>query len=464
MRICLAWCLLLLLAAAAPADKQPADGRPNIVLLVLESVRRDHVGCYGYPRATTPSLDTLARTGVRFEDAVASSGWTMPAMMTLFTSLSPAAHRVNGVNTRLDGEVRTLASELRRAGYHTVGITTNPQLTERFGYGRGFEEYDDYTFIHDFGSLLFESSQSGESVLERSTSKPLVRLAVHRLARLRQKAPFFLFLFFFDPHYDYLPPTPFDEAFTNPDYSGAHDGRGITRLRSTAMGTSDKEHLMALYDGEIAHTDSQIGVLLQALREHGLFENTVIVATSDHGEEFWDHGRMTHGHTLYEELVRVPLIMHLPHSVGAGLHVTNHVSHADIMPTLLHLVGHPVPDQCEGLSLLPLIHKPDVDVQSRITYLASQVDGHLIGARSAGQKIIESHDAAVVEMYDLRQDPWERNNLADSARRAEFAQLYRALWLWKRSQPLGSASEQETLMPDLSPEMKRQLESLGYTR
>jgi len=458
-------CVWLVWTASVSGGASP-ERPPNIILIVVESLRSDHVSCYGHALDTTPAIDAVAADGIQFQRAVASSGWTMPSVMSLLTSLPPSEHGAVGYHHSLAAGRTTLAAELRRGGYRTAGIVANPTLSGEYGFRRGFDLYDDFTILRDIPIDGTTGHGRAEPIHVRSTSADTTRLAVPWLAARKAEpaTPFFLFLFYFDPHYDYIPMPPYNTRFTDAQYSGLQDGRNIRSLRGRLIGPADQNQIRALYDGEIRCVDDQIGRLLAELYRLHLDDSTLVLVTGDHGDEFWDHGGTAHGHTLYDELLHVPLVMRLPGGRHAGVRIDANVGLIDVMPTLLDVAGLPVPEQCQGRSLMPCLNgKRPSDVP---LIAETSIDGRLSAIRMGSRKAIIQHSATpagdVLLLFDLGEDPHERRNLAGTRREAEFAPLFTLLRA--RGRPGGSVTPSDTQRPALNPALLQQLKSLGYVR
>lgn len=341
----------------------------DIVLVSLDSVRRDAVSAFARPGAlgalrraesstptpvTTPHLDRLAREGVRFTRAYASSSWTLPAHVTLFAGAPEVVHGVDLENHRASPRVALLAEVLADAGYRTNGFFSGPYLDPSFGFGRGFEEYR-----RCYGDELERVVATGGSEAEIEvyshgdvSAARVTNAGIEALERTATDArPLFLFLHYFDPHYDYIPPAPFDERF-DPDYAGSVGGRNylsnpaVSVLdpkrageRVRVVGDRDLDHLAALYRGEVAWTDSQLGRLFEALERRSPGRPTLVWVVGDHGDEFFEHGGLGHRRTLFEEVLGIPMIAWLPGVLPAGSEVSAPVSLADVAPTLFEAIG-----------------------------------------------------------------------------------------------------------------------------
>lgn len=415
--------LALLAAATLPSAAEPAAARPNVLFIMIDTLRADHVGCYGYQLPTTPSLDKLAARGVRVEQMISASSWTMPSVGTMFTGLHPSQHNITNTRSRFAKGITTLAGEFRKAGYHTAGITTNPLVHSKFGYAQGFDIYDDFTVMLTAELDLFGDAVGGPAAIETpgavlgrgGVTSPMVnRFAEDFLAKQRNAdKPFLLFLLYFDPHADYVPPAPYNTMFGNFGV-GPRIGVGVyPRGPRHPYTPAEQKQLVSLYDGEIRYTDEHIGKVLDELDRLKLAENTIVVVLSDHGEEFWDHDSMLHGDTLYEEQVRVPCIVRHPGKLPPGVVLRHQASHLDLMPTLLDLAGLAIPDQCLGRSLAPVLRDPEAPFQPRIAFSEAQTNPRtdLKSARLPDRKLVHDRLADTYQAFDLAADPLEKHPL-----------------------------------------------------
>src|SRR4051812_46904672 len=307
-----------------------AYGRAKgIVLVSIDTVRRDHVGAYGYPRPTTPRFDAFAREGLIADDAVSTSSWTLPAHLSMLTGVDPGRH--GGIDMRhgFNRSVPTVTSLLRGAGFATRAVTSHLYVSGVYGVDDGFDHLD------------FRQDRKATEVADRG---------IDLLDRVGDR-PFFLFLHLYDPHWHYDPPDWARRQFET-SYSGPLTGvwQDFSRRDRASVSEADLAHLLALYDGEIRYADTEVGRVLDHLAARGLDRSTLVVITSDHGEEFLDHGSWEHQKTLYEEVVRVPLALRGP-GVGARREHAQ-VSLADVAPTILAFAGVTAPASMAGRSLL----------------------------------------------------------------------------------------------------------------
>ena len=384
----------------------PPKAPKRIILIAVDTLRADHLSRYGYDRRTTPSLDHLMKTeGIVFENAYSPSSWTLPSSVSLFTSLHPHLHEVEDREQTLHPKVPTLAAAFSKiAKWHTAAFVTHIYVSSLFGLDSGFDEFFELSIDWGFD----EGKQLRAEALNRTV---LPWLKHHR------SKPFFLYLHYFDPHWNYEPPGPYDKRFTNPEYDGDADGTWsfISKFldTSTHMSAEDLRHVIGLYDGEIAYTDHYLGRLFKYLKKLDMWDDTLLVILSDHGEEFKDHGSMHHIRTLYNEVTHVPLIVKLPGGRPSGwsARIGARVSTIDVAPTLLDLTRTPIPPSFQGKSLTPLfkVGGADRDIFMRTKRHRSDTMALIMDDK----KLILpfGQNTNPVEYYDLAVDPEEKNSL-----------------------------------------------------
>ena len=427
----------MLLGVADPTIHSLDDyGRARgVVLVSIDTLRRDHVGAYGYARATTPRLDALAREGLVGEDAVSTSSWTLPAHLSLLTSLDPGAHGGVDMEHGFNGRVPTLAEALRQAGFATHAVTSHLYVSGVYGLDRGFDHLD------------FHQDRKATDVADR---------AVDLLDRHGDR-PFFLFLHFYDPHWHYDPPASTRATFERP-YRGNVTGLWQDFSKREHVSPADVEHLLDLYDGEIRYVDDELGRVLDHMKARGLDRSTLVVVTSDHGEEFQEHGSWEHQKTLYEEVVRIPLVLGGP-GVPARRE-TAQVSLLDVAPTVLAWAGLPAWPQAAGQSLLGSPGAREAYGETDHT-----TDGthklFLRGAQGRWKGIVSLSRAdrtvRAAEWYDLASDPAEKRPAAPPPDVAE-ALRRRAVGRWVKGRAASASGNAVTL----TPEQRDRLRALGY--
>lgn len=441
--------LLLSLAGGMACEREP-DLRPSAVLVVFDTTRADHTSLAGYARETTPRLRGFAAEGANFEVAYAPTSTTGPTHATLFTGLSPLRHEVTKNGVPLPAAADTLAERFQAAGYRTAGFVSSFVISRRFGFDQGFASFDD-AFDRETSTFTpeFWEGRKIEGGFDRRGDET-TRRALRWLDANGGRGPFFLFVHYFDPHAPYAPPPEFAGRFA-PGPEADELARDIAR-----------------YDEEIAFTDSQLGVLLDGLAERGLAENTLVAVTADHGEGLMDHGHMEHGVHVYEEQVRVPLVLRWPGRIAAGLRFEAPIALVDLFPTFLELLGMPAEGaQLEGRSVAPALSagqpfEPVAVFLYRRHFSGEQrgsqfVKGEKFGVREGRFKYIDGPEEGTRELFDLEDDPRERRNLLDAQPEAAAA-LAARVGDWRAGR---SGAEPPRLQ--ITDEERERLEALGYT-
>lgn len=445
-------CLLLLLLALGGCGTGESRAPWNVLLIVVDTLRPDHLGVYGYERDTSPVLDALAARSLVLERAYAQSSWTKPSVASLLTSLYPNRHRVllESPADRLADDLLTLPEVLQAAGYRTAAISRNPHIQPGTGFSQGFGDF------------------RGRPGWIWSDNNALVALdAVDFLRGTRRDRPFFLYVHFLDPHDPFIPPPRCRGAFveglssTHPDVQAGRVFRLLDeddgeRLRAP-LARSDLAYLIALYDAEICAVDAAIGSMLDELERSDLAQRTLVVVTADHGEGFLEHDRLRHGYDLYDEAIRVPLILHVP---GAAPRVEGEaiVQQIDLAPTLLDVLGVPIPSSFEGRSFAPLLEGAEPERPAIAVAETAWRGLRRRALRTADWKLVVDHADGSVELYDLHSDPGEHRDV--SAERPEIAERL-AAQLIESAGPLREP-EDEALLPAGGPELEEALRRLGY--
>ena len=384
--------------------KKSVVPRPaHIILIVVDALRPDHLGCYGYARPTSPNIDRLAGRGARFDNAYSNAPWTKPSVASIFTSLHPNVHQAINRFDVLSEKALTLAERLKAAGYFTCLINGGNALIHEFNYDQGFDYYD-YAESLDSAAAL----RSFETVLSEAGGKSL-----------------FVYVHLMDTH------LPYHLNDLNRDlvgarqrefWPGALDRDSIRELTAVGkLSDQDREYLISLYDEQIRYADARIGEMMSALESRGLLGRSLFILTSDHGEEFWEHGNYEHGHSLYDELLRVPLVI-----AGPGVpraEIKSRVRHVDLLPTLMEAVDPGFKnDGIAGESAWKYLKR---DRGSLPVFASGTIHGDekygLIrgrqkiiintGEREKKRRLIGPHSGDRVEFYDLGRDPSEKNNL-----------------------------------------------------
>ncbi|MFN2426686.1 MAG: sulfatase [Candidatus Binatia bacterium] len=345
-------CRPLVLAAALLSFGCEPPRPTNVVVVLVDTLRSDHLGCYGYSRDTSPNIDRLASSGYVFDAAIAQSSWTAPSVASLFTSLYPSVHGVVRWGSTVAPELETLAEVLQKRGLKTAGFSANMAFVNpEKGFDQGFDVFEVLT-------RRARADESKEKIFGKvaSEASTVTDRAIRHLDEVGGQ-PFFLYVHYIDPHTPYNAPAPYRERFVTESVGvvrKSHDD--LFAISGTiSAGDDDVPHLIELYDGEIAYTDAQIGRLLGHLEDAGLMERTLVVITSDHGEEFLEHRGWVHGTTLYREQVQVPLIVRMPDGAGGGRRIAEPIELVDVGPSLLEQHGAPDHRRTQGHSFASLM-------------------------------------------------------------------------------------------------------------
>ncbi|MCA9511550.1 MAG: sulfatase, partial [Myxococcales bacterium] len=492
------------------ADAAALGERPNILFVVWDTVRADHMSLYGYERATTPALDAWAKGALVFDDVVSAAPYTVPSHASMFTGLAPSDHCANSQQTQLDARFTTLAELLRASGYATFLYSENPHVSEKSGFAQGFD-----AALHPWSDAYAEralaivsakvegdasselaarlaSTRRGEAALTAWNVKAAGELAQEALlafldARTDRDAPWFAFVNYMEAHRPTIPPRRFRERFLDPasvDASYRVDRSWDTLWRYTfrrrELGAREIELTRATYDAALLELDELFANLLRALERGGHLRDTVVVLTADHGEHLGEHHMLDHQSTMYEPVLRVPLVLHHPARIGAGRR-SDPAMNADLFPTLLALAKASPPD---GLA---------TSARDLLADGAATADGAAPRARLAEETAEESTGVVAMrrldpawdatpwlrsqralylgrykwiessngerELYDVEADPQESRDLAE-LRAIDAARMRDALATATRG--LGACADRPPL--ELDPDERALLESLGYAQ
>ena len=419
-------CILFIFFSSNPSLSKEKNTPPlNVVIITVDTLRADHVGCYGYRPIKTPQMDALAGEGVLCEQAFTPVPTTLPAHTSLFTGTYPITHGVknNGVFA-LDDSAVTLAEQLKAQGYDTAAFVSSFVLDSRFGLDQGFTLYNDDLVTGVQTPALLQKERRAETV---------TKAAIQWLNTTKKNTPFFLWIHYYDPHDKYDPPPPFADAY-------AH----------------------CPYDGEIAYTDSWIGILINKLKEMEMYEKTLTVLVADHGEGLGEHQEDTHGIFLYDYSLHVPLIFRYPKQLPKNHRIHSLVRLIDIAPTILGLLEQKIPDHIQGVNLLPLLKGEKKELQltlyceteyPRFTYGWSPLEG----IRTDGWKYIKAPEH---ELYNLIKDPGEKKNVLQKEKTQ--SEKYQKKFTELRQKLIASPGFSPSQSVTLDQASREKLKSLGY--
>ena len=433
-------------------------GASPVIIVLADAVRPDHLPLYGYDRATAPNLSDFARDCVVFDQAYASSPWTVPSVTSLFTGLYPTSHATTGLYDRLPEELETVAELLGRLGYRTGGFVGNIIGNPTYGFAQGFD-----TFYPRPPSIWYHRNRTAiETIHFRATREDYyngAQLNRHALSWLDEvgERPFFVYVHYMEPHSPYDPPVRYVEEVT---------GGAVTELETMyPKGEAASEppapgflrRIVASYDAEILRWDELFGEFVSGLKDRGLYDRALICVVADHGEEFYDHGRWGHGKALYAETLRVPCVVKLPGCVAGGRRVDGYVELVDLKASIIDYLGVESASATQGVSLLDPVD--DVGGGKEAAY-GHDRDGQFC-IRTAGYTLIRAEGPSgepTIELYNHREDPGETIDLAESEPRlaAELA-VQLAEWM---AETRAVAVSPETV--EMDEERTRKLRALGY--
>jgi len=415
----------------------PSMDQPNILLFLVDTVRQDHLSCYGYGRKTTPNLDAFLPEAIRFTQLVPQSSWTRPSIASYMTSTYPAEHgAVDNTDSIREGLPR-LAESLKAEGYECHGFVSNLNTLPQWGFADGFARYVDLDSLQWY----------------RTDPSHVVDSAIITMSHAAGR-PWFQFVHSIGAHHPYHPPEAYMDRFQSGP-NGTLSREDVQHLLDTcAVEMQDLYSLLGMrpgdvalrnpantaekiapivrqvaidwYDGEIAYNDGQFQRLVDALKQTGQYDNTIIIVVSDHGEEFWEHGGTEHGYTLYEEQLRIPFIVKLPQGEFGGSTVDSIVEGVDLAPTILDLIGAPSEPRFRGRSLLPAMRGETLD--SRLGFAALNLRQFSIRAvKSPMTKNLIYPLESKSLWFDLINDPFEQAPTGPPEKASEFEAFARAI-------------------------------------
>ncbi len=451
--------------------KIPETQEPNIILISLDTVRPDHLGCYGYYRDTSPGIDRLASDGVLFKNTYSTTSWTLPAHVSMLTSLDCLHHQVYFPLQKMDRDTETLADILRTRQFFCAAFTGGGYLSETYGFSKGFDVYQ-------------EIKLHGDQAIRLDEAERLAELAYDWIEKNKEKN-FFLFLHTYQPHDPYANLSSIGKEFLN-DNAQWQQIKMETLFKDksrfeTQFSDDETQNIIDLYDGEIKYTDVVfVQPILDKLRESGLYDKSMIILTSDHGEEFHDHEAWLHDHSIYDEGIKIPLIIKFPDSKFKGLQVENVARITDILPTILHHLNIKTSsEQFDGQSLVPILKGKEKTHRTFVSDLAlrdfdlapsviSMNKNHfklILNKKIVSpytERITRDFNGAKIELYDTDLDPAETKNLASNI-------AYRDLCfeLLQRIYEMCERADQEKKYRDevtLDQSLRERLKALGYIK
>lgn len=427
-----------------------APARPNVLLISIDTLRADRLGCYGHDVPTSPNIDALARSAVLFETVVAAAPSTLPSHASVFTGLHPARHGALYTRAWPLPEARTtLAEILQTAGYRTASVNDGGQMDAKLGVAQGFDDYQ---------------TLPGQAEASRFSRTVDAALEWFDTRKGEQEKPWFLFLHTYETHHPYASHRRFLEAVGDryqgplPDIIGKELLEDINAGKM-AINDEDRRHILAAYDAGVLSMDESMGHLLEGLRKRGLLDNTLIVLTSDHGEELGEHGRMGwHSHALWDELLLVPLVLAFPGGEHGGRRIAQPVRGVDVLPTILEVLGLDPPGPLDGRSAMPLVRGEPDEPRPAISQMDSAAPRLPTSLRTEHGKLILGAGSRLPRLFNLKSDPEEAHDLAASRPQVAAAQVEQLEQLVERIPEQVAESSPASIDETL----REKLRSLGY--
>jgi arylsulfatase A-like enzyme len=468
---------------SVPSAGEVAPGgavRPNVILITIDTLRADHLSAYGYKRRTSPVIDGLAAEGVLFVNAFSQSTWTKPSTASLLTSHYPTMHQTNLEKARLPEAELLLFEVLRAQGYRTAVLSGNPWITVEYGFDQGVDYfYSIYDERFARVTLFMPALKRPNNLVDAPVYNLIKRFVQGELStterddRLQAEAarwlatnpprPFFIYLHMMSPHHPYNPPPPFDRAFVDnpqtPPVTSYPRKSYFFGEHGDPLPPAQLADMVGRYDGDILFADTMVGKLVATLGRLALLDDTVLIVTSDHGEEFYDHENWGHGHSVYNELLHVPLVIRYPALFAGGARVSVPVSAVDVMPTILELSGAPIPSSAAGRSLVALMRGTDPapagETYSELLYRYGSGRALIRGSQKFVGITVGTEERR--ELYDLVADPGETRNLAGAAPDTpRFATRLAEVRTWAEEHRVDAAEAHVTT------DMEQRVRALGY--
>lgn len=422
----------------------------NIILLLVDTFGAEYSGSNNPAIRHTPTIKKLSRQGVNFTNAYAAAPWTMPSVASIFTSHMPSSHKLTQKDHQLRKTHLTLSEHMKAKGFKTFGVVSHVYLGEKYGFSQGFDEYIE---------LISTKYAAHRVITSRKVTNAATGWIDKNLAE-GTRSGMFMFVHYFDPHYEYNHHKKFDMTS---HYSGQiKPGTGLGKLREirSQLLPNDIDYLKGLYQEEGAYVDFHIGRLIEHIEKSGLADNTLIIFTSDHGEEFMEHGWLGHTRTLYDELIRIPMFFYLPGTLSPGI-VKTPVSQIDILPTLMSMFNEPHRSKTwEGISLKQYLEGGGSALPRRNLFSETSTDANLRSVIQGPYKLVHDKQRKKFTLYNRTEDPGEHKDIS-KAEPQVFKELKHKLAAWESSVE-ATSQEIQPRKVNLNSEEIKQLKSLGY--
>lgn len=427
----------------------------NAIIIMIDTLRADHTRCYGAQNIKTPVLDRLAEEGAMFERFSAVEDWTKPSCATMLTGLYPNTHKAQTESAVLSSSVKMVSEELKNRGFTTGAFIANGYVSGKFGFKRGWDYYENY--------IREKKPTEAENVFNKSADW---------INKVRDKR-FFAYIHTIDPHVPYAPPDDFIKLYDSKPYSGpikprmSHIQLEEIKKGNLKVSERDKQRVLALYKGEISYHDKYLGSFMQKMADLGLLEDTLLIITADHGEEFWEHGSVGHGHSIFQELVHVPFILFWKGTLPTGNKIADNHDHGVIVSTMFDAMGLDFPDYLEGASILPKAMGQD-ETYPHAGFSTHQ--GERMGVWSGNMKL-QMNGPLKTYLYDMDKDPACKNNVYKNHPTAlRYMRSLLGMFMgapdkrdWKSTRLLAEKKlDVKVEEVEWDDELKQQLQKLGY--
>ncbi|MFC2170113.1 sulfatase-like hydrolase/transferase, partial [Acidobacteriota bacterium] len=439
-------------AISFPENQQNRPPKSHVFIYLIDTLRADHLSCYGYERKTSPFIDEFSKDGVLFKYCFSNASWTRPAVGSILTGTYPNRHRAEDRWEPISDDVLMLSEVLKSNGYSTLYLTTNVNVNAYFNFNRGHDFYQSLPnkSSKNLNSAFFKTIKNRQGVLDK---------------------PVFSYLHSMDPHLHYFPAKQFIQLKTINEEEATLGHKDVIKFKKNngKLSEEDLDTIISLYDAEILQNDFYFGKFIEFLKEEDLYKNSLIILVSDHGEQFDEHGHLFHGHSIYNEEIHVPLIIKFPNGEFSGLRTDQLVSQVDIFPTILDYIGIAVSQKADGLSLLSLL---ETDGFERTIFIKENYLGfNLIGFVTSPEKkkqIIQYKDRSYSdvlnsEFFDLEKDFYERDNLfKEKTLFFDKSIKFRVDSLLEDMRRFSFEKKENVDYEKLNPETIRALKALGY--
>lgn len=456
-----------------PEVNEELKNTPNIIIITIDALRADHLSCYGYDKIKTTNIDEFAKDSIIFRNAFPTTSWTTPSMMSMLTGKHPTVHGCIDIHHATPKSILLISQILKSYNYQTYAIVANKQLYYKYGFSRGFDKYLEYgdiqclkyfreTRVYLVSKMIQTTLLEKINILKDTTQWVTNEFKI--FLNNKNKEPFFLWVHYLDPHGPYSPPKEYiPDAYESSENSWNY-------LKSTTLsydcGNLNKKNMSSilnLYDGEILYVDDKLGKVLDLIKERKIYDNSLIIISSDHGEEFWEHNGTGHGLTLYKEVLNIPLIVKLPYGYNSNPTITtfnNPVQLTSIPRTILQILGINGYKAFGENSILDITNSFNNE-DNNLFYETTLENPYLMKIRTENYSLIYNQKSEKVKLYNLNSDPYEQNDISNSSPEKRD-ELLKKLLLWKEEELVEKKIYGEANNMGMDTESLEEIRGLGY--